>query len=93
MRDKRTPKDVCGEATVMAAGPTGASSLQFLVLLLETAVLIQESISGDVLGSYQATSVSKTFIAPEFVSYLTNHRRFNLVLNDLLHGGSHTRSK
>ena len=62
--------------TVMAAGPTWASSLQFLVLLLGTAVLIQESISGDVLGSYQATSVSKAFIAPEFVSYLTNHRRF-----------------
>jgi len=60
----------------MAAGPTWASSLQFLVLLLGTAVLIQESISGDFLGSYQATSVSKTFIAPEFVSYLTNHRRF-----------------
>ena len=61
----------------MAAGPTWASSLQILVLLLGTAVLIQESISGDVLGSYQATSVSKTFIAPEFVSYLTNHSRFN----------------
>ena len=60
----------------MAAGPTWASSLQILVLLFGTAVLIQESIDGDVLGFYHAIGVSKTLIAPEFVSYLTNHRRF-----------------
>ena len=60
----------------MADGPTWASSLQILVLLFRTVVLIQESIGGDILGSYQATSVSKTFVAPEFVSNSTNHRRF-----------------
>lgn len=42
----------------MAAGPTWASSLQILVLLFGTAVLIHESIGGDVLWPYQATSVS-----------------------------------
>ena len=60
----------------MATGPTWASSLQILVLLFGTAVLIQESIGGDVLGSYQTTSVSKTSVAPEFVSNSINHRRF-----------------
>ena len=39
-------------------------------------VTIQESIGGDGLGSYQATSVSKTFVGPEFVSNSTNHSRF-----------------
>ena len=62
--------------TVMAAGPTWASSLQILILLFGTAVLIQESIGGDVLGSYQTTSGSKTCVAPEFVLISTNYRRF-----------------
>ena len=62
--------------TVRTAGPTLASSLKILVLLFRIAVFIQESIGFDVLGSYQATSVSKTFVAPEFVSNSINHRRF-----------------
>ena len=60
----------------MAAGPTWASLLQILVLLFGIAVFIQESIAGDVLGSYQATSVSKTSVVSEFVSNSINHRRF-----------------
>ena len=62
--------------TVMAAGPTWASSLLILVLLFGIAVFIQQSIAGDVLGSYQVTSISKTSVAPEFVSNSINHRRF-----------------
>ena len=62
--------------TVMTAGPTWASSLQILVVLFGIAVFIQDSIGGDVLGSYLATSVSKTSVAPEFVSNSMNHRRF-----------------
>ena len=50
--------------TVMTAGPTWASSLQILVVLFGIAVFIQDSIGGDVLGSYLATSVPKTSVAP-----------------------------
>lgn len=58
----------------VAAGLTWASSLQILVLLFGTAVLIHESIGGDVLPGY--ISVSKAFVVPEFVSNSMNQRRF-----------------
>ena len=60
----------------MAAGPNWASSLQILIFLFIRAVLIRERIGDDFLESYQATSVSKTLVAREFVSNSTNHGRF-----------------
>ena len=60
----------------MAAGPNWASSLQILIFLFITAVLIRERIGDDFPESYQATSVSKMLVAPEFVSNSTNHGRF-----------------
>ena len=60
----------------MAAGPNWASSLQILIFLFITAVLIRERIGDDFPESYQATSVSKMLVAPEFVSNSTNRGRF-----------------
>ena len=60
----------------MAAGPNWASSLQILIFLFIAAVLIRERIGDDFPESYQATSVSKMLVAPEFVSNSTNHGRF-----------------
>ena len=60
----------------MTVGPTAASLLQILVFFFITVVLIRERIGDDILGSYRATGVSKTFVAPEFVSNSTNHRTF-----------------
>ena len=60
----------------MAAGPNWASSLQIVIFLFITEVLIRERIGDDFPESYQATSVSKMLVAPEFVSNSTNHGRF-----------------
>ena len=60
----------------MAAGPNWASSLQILIFLFITAVLIRERIGDDFPEAYQATSVSKMLVAPEFVSNSTNRGRF-----------------
>ena len=51
----------------MAAGPTWASSLQILVLLFGAAVLIHESIGGNVLPGYKRLKgVCSTWIRLKF---------------------------